>query len=231
MIDFHAHILPGMDDGSKNPEESARLLRALREQGVDKVIATPHFYANKEDPDTFLQRRETAWNAIDYDSQTMPEVVLGTEVSYFSGLCHSKELHKLCVTGTRLLLIEMPFRSWTSREVASVCALQSWHGILPILAHVERYRKRGQFLTYRKQLARQGLCFQCNAEFFLQRWDKIQALRWLKHGEIHMLGSDCHNMDSRPPELGQAAQMIQKKCGQRTLDRLDTIAQELLDFF
>ena len=56
MIDFHSHILPAMDDGSKNIEESLQMLRMLQEQGVERVIATPHFYADENPPDVFLRR-------------------------------------------------------------------------------------------------------------------------------------------------------------------------------
>ena len=61
MIDFHSHILPAMDDGSKNIEESLQMLRMLQEQGVERVIATPHFYADENPPDVFLRRRADAW--------------------------------------------------------------------------------------------------------------------------------------------------------------------------
>ena len=49
MTDFHSHILPGVDDGSKDVEMSVAMLRTLAEQGVDRVVATPHFYPRRED--------------------------------------------------------------------------------------------------------------------------------------------------------------------------------------
>ena len=57
MIDFHSHILPAMDDGSRNIEESLQMLRMLQEQGVERVIATPHFYADENPPDVFAPPR------------------------------------------------------------------------------------------------------------------------------------------------------------------------------
>ena len=50
MIDFHSHILPGIDDGSKDPEMSLKMVAALQEQGVDTVCATSHFYAMERSP-------------------------------------------------------------------------------------------------------------------------------------------------------------------------------------
>ena len=62
MTDFHSHILPGMDDGSRNVEESVKILKMMAEQGIERVAATPHFYASQsgESPDEFLIRRNTA---------------------------------------------------------------------------------------------------------------------------------------------------------------------------
>ena len=110
MIDLHSHFLPGMDDGSATPEESARMLRLSRQQGVDTIVAASHFYALQDNPDGYLRRRQEALAKIDYDPATMPAVRLGAEVSYFGGMSHSEEVRKLCIEGTKLLLIEMPLR-------------------------------------------------------------------------------------------------------------------------
>ena len=60
IIDFHSHILPGIDDGSRNVEESIALLRKEAEQGITHVIATPHFYPQHDTPERFLKRRNEA---------------------------------------------------------------------------------------------------------------------------------------------------------------------------
>ena len=62
MIDFHSHILPAIDDGSQSVEESLEMLRALKAQGVDTVIATSHFYATHRSPESYLQRRKAAFD-------------------------------------------------------------------------------------------------------------------------------------------------------------------------
>ena len=64
MIDFHTHILPRMDDGSRSVEESLEMLDSMRQQGVKTVFATPHFYANDESVDSFLERREASLKAM-----------------------------------------------------------------------------------------------------------------------------------------------------------------------
>ena len=58
MIDFHTHILPGLDDGAKTLDESIQLLKMEEEQGVDTIVLTPHYYHEREDLKSFLQRRQ-----------------------------------------------------------------------------------------------------------------------------------------------------------------------------
>ncbi len=79
MIDWHSHILPKMDDGSKNAEQSVEMLRIMRQQKVNGVFATPHFYADKESPESFLRRRQRSYdelkNAITPDMD-VPKIML-----------------------------------------------------------------------------------------------------------------------------------------------------------
>ncbi len=227
MIDFHSHFLPEMDDGSASPEESAQMLRLSKQQGVDTIVATSHFYALEDNPAVYLGRRQEAFEKIAYEPNSMPTILLGAEVSYFNGISHSEDLQKLCIGESRLLLVEMPFRPWTAREVEDVCALNR-QGVLPVMAHVERYMRRHQIPTYANKMLREGLYFQCNAEFFLQPLGSMRAIHMLRKGQIHFLGSDCHNMGHRISKMDQAAQVIRRRVGQGALDRLDAIAEELL---
>lgn len=64
MIDFHSHILPGIDDGSASVEESLKLLEMLAEQGVKTVVATPHFYPDRTSVSDFLRRRDAAYQRL-----------------------------------------------------------------------------------------------------------------------------------------------------------------------
>ena len=64
LIDFHTHILPGIDDGSRNVEMSLRMLAAQREQQVDEIVATPHFYAQKDSVEEFLLRRQCSYEKL-----------------------------------------------------------------------------------------------------------------------------------------------------------------------
>ncbi|MEI3569540.1 MAG: CpsB/CapC family capsule biosynthesis tyrosine phosphatase [Roseburia faecis] len=64
LIDFHTHILPEIDDGSRNVEMSLNMLAAQREQQVDEIVATPHFYAQKDSVEEFLLRRQRSYEKL-----------------------------------------------------------------------------------------------------------------------------------------------------------------------
>ena len=85
MIDFHSHFLPDMDDGSDSIETSLAMLHESWRQGVRLMFATPHFYAEEDDPENFLARRSEAYarvrEAIEarQDSE-IPDILLGAEI-------------------------------------------------------------------------------------------------------------------------------------------------------
>ena len=100
ITDFHTHVLPGVDDGSASVEESLALLQMEAEQGIGQVVATPHFYANHDTPERFLQRRERA-EATLREALTgkpdMPELFMGAEVYFFPGMSDSDALNELTI--------------------------------------------------------------------------------------------------------------------------------------
>lgn len=228
MIDLHTHILPKMDDGSKSVEETAGLLKLLRQQGVTTVVATPHFYA-QESPEAFLKRRCTSLELMSSLTEDAPALILGAEVAYFGGIGSCEALDALQIGRTKLLLVEMPFSDWTERIVEDVCEIPLQLGLIPVLAHINRYPGKQQFPKYKDKLLRSGVYFQCNAEAFLTFKTRHWALSLMKKGYIHFLGSDCHNLASRPPKLDEAKAVIEKKLGKGFLEDLDREAQFLLE--
>lgn len=227
-IDFHTHILPGIDDGSSAIGESLKMFRREARQGVGIVIATPHFYASQDRPEAFLRRRDNAEKALrKVWGPELPKIGFGAEVAYFTGMKTCAQLKELCIRGTNLLLVEMPFCHWSEGMVQEIIFLQSQRGFQIVLAHVERYLSfRNAAAMDRLQAA--GVCFQVNAGPFLHWQTRGKVLRLLKRGKVHFLGSDCHNMTTRPPNLEQAIQYIEKECGTETVKRLRKNSERLL---
>lgn len=144
VIDFHSHILPGIDDGARNLETSLAMLRQVSSQGVDYMIATPHFYASHDRVDAFLNRREDAYNslkeAVHKESLSdVPQILTGSEVAFFDGISKAELIEDLTIQNTRVLLLEMPFAPWTSQNIHEVEVLVRDRGFNVLIAHLERF--------------------------------------------------------------------------------------------
>lgn len=208
IVDFHTHILPGMDDGSADPAESAAMLAEEARQGVDLVVLTPHFYATENSPRQFLARRSAAYQRLmQVIRPEFPQLRLGAEVQYFEGMSRAESLDGLTVEGTPLLLLEMPFSRWPSRTVSEVLELNDRQGVQVVLAHVERYLPMQREEVWRT-FAENGVLMQASASAF-RSWGKRRKIRsMMRDGMIQFFGSDCHNMDDRPPNLNAAYRYV-----------------------
>ncbi len=211
MIDFHSHILPAMDDGSKNAEESIKMLEMLTNQGITRVVATPHFHANHESVDNFITRREKSYSLISENlNNKAPEIKLGAEVRYYEGISRMENLDKLCIQDTKALLIEMPSTRWTKYTIDELFNLSSSGTITIILAHIERYMDY-QSRDIFDALLGNDILMQINASYINSFLTRKKALRLIREQKVHLIGSDCHNLTDRSPDMGTALNTIQKK--------------------
>ncbi len=213
MIDFHSHILPAVDDGSRNLQQTLDMLDSLYQQGVETVVATPHFYADYHSVDEFVENRDKAYEQVMASlPNSAPKIVLGAEVKYYDGISHLDGLKKLALKDSRLLLLEMPFAPWTRSQIDEIINIVNRFNIVVVLAHIERYLKF-QKKSVINFLVQSGVLLQCNASFFTTPFYRQKAFKMLKHGQIHFIGSDCHNMTTRPPLIKPAIDTIAKKFG------------------
>ena len=214
MTDWHAHVLPGVDDGPDTPEEAIEMLRMSAAQGVKKIFATSHYYADEEEPQSFLARRNAAYRQLkEYylsleKKPPLPKVLTGAEVYYFPGMSTCEELRPLELTGTGVLLVEPPVASFTKGMLDEIEAIGRNLKLQPVLAHLDRYCRMLDDPALFDAVAERDILVQVNASFFLRREWREFALRMLAEGKIHMMGSDCHNTEDRAPNLGPAADVI-----------------------
>ena len=221
MIDWHSHILPGIDDGSGSVEESLLMLKLLREQGAETVIATPHFYADADSVDSFIAKRQKAFEALSVSlNGEHPEVLLGAEVCYYPGISKLTDLKRLCIQGTDLLLIEMPVARWTQHTVNEIIELACSGSVVVVIAHVDRYLEF-QSASVISKMCDIGIIMQLNSGFFDNFFNRRKAFKLLENGIVRIIGSDCHNLSSRKPSLDRAFMYIQKKFGNDFISMLD----------
>ncbi|MBQ2890761.1 MAG: capsular polysaccharide biosynthesis protein [Clostridia bacterium] len=232
MVDFHTHILPGIDDGSANTTVSIEMLKQLKKQGVDRVVATPHFYMSSGSIEKFLEcRNRVAIEVIEAarkEAEPLPKIALGAEVLMYPGIGGMEELSKLCIEGTRYMLLEMPFVEWsniTYTTVDKICAM----GITPIIAHFERYINVQEDRGFLYELIDMGCLIQTNAEYVNSVKTSRKALKHISEGHVHIIGSDCHNLTDRKPNIGKAYEKIEKKLGRGEIRNLRNIVDMVLE--
>lgn len=228
MIDWHSHILPGMDDGSRDVAESISLINMQASQGIGTVIATPHFYANDESVESFLDRRSKSFEQLKSQlPENSPKILLGAEVQYYQGISRMTDLKALRIEGSKLFLLEMPMTGWSEYMVRELTELSGKSSIRIVLAHVERYLSLEKRAVW-ERINENGILMQVNARFFTSLASKRKAISLLKGGNIHFVGSDCHNMAVRPPQIGNAFEVIQKKLGDDYISQMNEYGYSLL---
>ncbi len=221
MIDWHNHILPALDDGSKDVSESIAMLEMQRLQGVNRVIATPHFYANDEAVDSFIEKRNRSFEELKKNmSNELPEILLGAEVRYYPGISRMNDLKLLTIEKSRLFLLEMPISQWSESMVRELIELSNRNSVQIVLAHIDRYISFQKDDVW-KRLYENGILMQVNSSFFTSIVTKRKAISLLREGKIHFIGSDCHNVTTRPPQIGKAFERISKKLGDDYLGQMN----------
>lgn len=243
MVDFHIHILPGVDDGSKNSEMSISMLHMEYEQGVETIVATPHFYAHHASVNHFLEKRQKAYDRLQNaiaetggSPVSQMKIIPGAEVYYFSGMGSAAEIPKLCVADTHTILVEMPFEQWTDAVYRDLKALIEKQHLNVVLVHIERYPEfQKSMSTWDRIFGELPVTAQINTGSFLKKGglftrDKKRkfALNWMEAHPGTILGSDAHNITSRCPNIGAGRAVIEKQAGAEILRAADEAAEKLL---
>lgn len=228
MTDLHTHILPGMDDGVQSMSEAVEMLRIQAEQGVDTVALTPHFYGHSESIEDFLARREEAWKKLSsaVQGQTCPSMILGAEVAWMPDISRWPDLERLCYQNTKMLLIELPTSPWTGDVFTQLYGIENRRGIMPVIAHVDRYLRTQSRRNLYKLFAT-GYPLQVSAAAVLNFATRRRALELLKYCD-GLLISDCHNLETRPPSLGAAMAMVEKKLGTQMVREIVAMTTDIL---
>ena len=220
-IDLHSHILPQLDDGSDSVEMSLAMLYQMAEQGVDVVCATSHYYAKYNSIPAFCERRAEALERLSSVLTTeLPRVLPAAEVAYFPHM-DEQDLLPLCIQGTRTLMLEMPFADWTDLQLETVEALVLDCRYDVVLVHPERFCFSKSNRHKLEKLAELPIGLQVNAGSLLRWGTRRLALDLLQMAQYPLLGSDCHNLTSRPPNLKEGRKVVMQKLGEAFLKKID----------
>lgn len=234
MIDFHAHILPRMDDGSHRMAETQKMLKMEYDQGVRQVVASSHFYAQHEFPEVFLERRGRRLVRVremlkEEDWGQKMQIFGGAEVLYYNGMADSPMLPELCIEGTDTLLLEMPFTQWDKEVYMEVRKIVENRKIKVILAHVERYYSYQKDKDIWEEILDLPLTVQLNAGEILMPGKK-KICRKLLNSEIPvLLGTDCHNIGRRKPNMKKGKKAVEKLAGTEKSEEIERLGEQVLN--
>lgn len=231
MIDFHSHIIPKVDDGSSSTNQSIRMLKMLKANNVETVIATPHFYLKDNTVEKFLVRIDEAYNRLIKkinEEDNLPHILRGAEVLLTSETAGLPDLEKLCIEGTSYILIEMPYSYWSDWVYQAIDKIIVERNLTPVIAHVERYTPIIDDPNKMLRLLSFGVIAQINAPSIVEHKLRKLSLKLIESNMVHVIGSDTHNDVERAPNILKAYEIIAKKFGQETVDYFDSNAKTII---
>lgn len=230
--ELHCHVLPGIDDGAQDLQTSLAMLAALHRQGVETVVCTPHYYSDSISLSDFLTRREKAFGLLCRALAGQPLCLYAAAEVYVSDYLFSCEsLDALKIAGGSYMLSEHSFsETFSDRALERLENLYYDFGVRPLLAHIERYEALVRNPGLLEELVQMGCATQVNISSFadLPRSWRKKLFKLFDRGLVHVVGSDCHNMDSRPPAYGDGLAMIEKAFGASGLQHLQKNAGHIL---
>ena len=232
-IDIHAHIVPGVDDGSKSNRESVEMLKQAYAEGITTVIATPHYSKGFQDYETEDIKKYCKALEKHAKKHICPEfqVFAGQEIFYSErSLEMIQNGEVISLAGSNYILLEF------APEITYTLLFQALREIAmtpyyPVLAHVERYsclREQDRI----EEIRALGVMLQMNYSHVGGKWfdaDTKWCRQMLKQGYVDILSTDMHNSTDRGPRMEAAVKWMKKRLDETYLDRIMRInAQEIL---
>lgn len=224
MIDFHSHIIYGVDDGAKDIEMSIQILKEAKKAGFTDIVLTPHYIKNgytknkieiekiKNEIEQRLEKEHIIINL--YQAN---EVYIMEDITDFinDGIIST-------INNTKYVLFELPMTTEMLNLKSVVYGLIS-NGNIPIIAHPERYTYIQQNPNKLLELIEDGVLFQMNIGSILGQYGKIAektAKKLLKHNMVHFLGTDTHRPNMIYNKIGEVIEKLNKILSKEQVDNL-----------
>jgi len=221
MVDLHCHILPGIDDGAADAQQSKEMLDLQKSQGVSGAVLTSHFYPETVSFEEFLDKRDEAYDKIKATSPIL--LKRAAEVAYTRHLANLGDIEKLCIEDTQYLLLELPFSAdWTTAMIDDIQRMSANFGVTFIIAHIELYPAAHKNFDLIKKLRDIGCLFQIDTQSVMSMslTEKMFLKKLFRHGCFHFLASDCHNTTTRKPNLHEGFIKLGRLLGEDAVDEI-----------
>lgn len=220
MIDFHSHILPGIDDGSRSYDETVKLLLEAKEIGFTKIISTSHYAIDCYETPEY--KRKELIDQLNLENK-FPEIILGSEIFLtYNILDLLKEYNASTINGTNYILFELPLRNHFMNLRDLIIKLQENNYRL-ILAHPERYSMVQKNFNLLHELKEMGVLLQSNYGSILGIYGgtaKNILKKMLKEDLVDFFGTDVHRENTIYPKVPKAIQKISKYISEDRLEEL-----------
>ena len=239
MIDLHAHILPGIDDGPQSLEDSLEMARLAVADGITTIVATPHLFRRKTVDLKALNRPGDIRLAVERFNQQLAEaeialtVLPGCETPLFPEILKFiDEGNVLTINdGQRYICLELPDSVIPPATEDIIFELSS-RGLTPIITHPER----NPVLYDMPQKLQRFLSLGCLAQITARSltrgfgWRVFRfTKRLVRNGWVHLMATDAHSVEHRPPLMGKALKKLSKLVGEsRAWDMVATIPERII---
>ncbi len=205
-IDIHSHSLWGMDDGARSFDSSVELCRLAYETGTDILFLTPHII-HWEDASALYDAREERASYLQnilYNEGKDLKLIKGFEILCDDDIFDIKYFTPYTLNGTKYILIEFNFHRTTEEDVNAWCDYLISNGLVPIIAHPERYEFVKNDISVIERLSDKGCLFQMNCGSAVGVFGDVEcnvALRMLFGGYVDFIGSDAHDLRWRTTDM------------------------------
>jgi protein-tyrosine phosphatase len=223
-FDIHCHILPGVDDGAKDMDETRRMLLIAYEEGIRIIAATPHYIVGSKNVE--VEGLKAVYEEVNKIAESVQEefhIILGNELFYSPDIIEAlRKGEALTIDGTRYILIEF-LPSATFREIRDGLNHCIYSGYIPILAHTERYLCLKKDYELVGNLIKLGAYIQINISSMLKRNLNPMAKfckKLLKREWVHFLGTDAHGAYERSPQISKVRSYLTRKYGENKVKQL-----------
>jgi protein-tyrosine phosphatase len=218
VIDFHNHLLPGVDDGAASEEECRDGMAAMYEQGVRCIVTTPHFSSSASthpgELAAYLARLEPAWEQAKRVAAGFPGLRLERGVEAALDTPEPDFANPLLrLAGTEFVLVEFPFMQVPPNGGTALfqMGLRGWR---PVVAHPERYSNTASNLSDVAEWRKMGALVQVNSGSLLGRYgERPERLAWrlLRRGMVDFVCSDYHARGR--PHVAEARAELERRGG------------------
>lgn len=224
MIDFHTHIIPNIDNGSRNIEETFNLIKEAKEVGFEGIVLTSHY---KEDYyETNIPERDVWVKVIEDNLKNKGiyiDIYLGNEIYITDNIMELLINGKAStINNTCYVLIEMP-RNTKPENLYDVIYSLKENKLIPILAHPERYKFIQRHPEIINDLIDEGVLMQANYGSILGQYGEkaeIIVRKFFENNMIHFLGSDVHRQNTTYKAIPRALEEIKDIVGEEKLEKL-----------